>query len=197
MGKKSKNGRGKQSHTKRFSTYGKGRRVDKCDIWHFKDKPHITYYFYFLSKSRFCFHPCKIKKKAWMKPTLVLIRFSWHWWLWKSCRKEGVMASLGRSKRNWEDNDSEKQKSNAERWPKTSFVHPTVQSKAEDMVTSFKESLSEKDMKEIISKVISCILRVYNGKLHIRRAQNYSGDQGSTCLFRFWTKGWIFNMAMF
>lgn len=30
--KKSRNGKGKQSHIKNFSTNEKGRRVDKCDI---------------------------------------------------------------------------------------------------------------------------------------------------------------------
>lgn len=44
-GKESRNGKG-NSPIKRFSTYEKDRRVDKCDIYHFKDKPHVLYYFY-------------------------------------------------------------------------------------------------------------------------------------------------------
>lgn len=56
------------------------------------------------------------------------------------------MASLGRGKKNGDHNDSEKQKSSLKDDPKTSFIHPIAQNKGEDRVTSFKESLSEKDM---------------------------------------------------
>ena len=41
---------------------------------------------------------------------------------------------------------------------KTVFIHPIVRSNGIGLVTSLKESLSEKDMKEIIPKVVSCIL---------------------------------------
>lgn len=74
---------------------------------------------------------------------------------------------------------------------KTVFVHPIVQSNGTGMVTPLKESLSEKDTKERIPKVASCILWVYHGKIHRTRAQNHSGDQESTCFFKFWVKGWL------
>lgn len=44
------------------------------------------------------------------------------------------------------------------------------------MVTFLKKSVSEGDMKEISPKVISYILWIYNGKVHIQKRQNDSGS---------------------
>lgn len=76
-------------------------------------------------------------------------------------------------------------------WKTTKKLHPPVQLH-KVMGTALKESLSEKDMKEIISEVASlCSLWAQNGKVHTIRAQNYSGYQGSPCFFRFGMKDWI------
>lgn len=88
---------------------------------------------------------------------------------WESRGLGRVTISLERSKRNWQDNDSKVML-------KHYFIHPIVQSNGEDMVTSVKQSLSERDMKELMVNVISCIVCVYNGKAHTMRT-NHSGSK--------------------
>ena len=50
-----------------------------------------------------------------------------------------VTISLGRSKRNWQDNDSKVMLKHHQK----NFIHLIVQSNGEDMVTSVKQSLLE------------------------------------------------------
>ena len=108
---------------------------------------------------------------------------------WESRGLARVTISLGRSKRNWQDNDSESNKAVLKDRQKN-FIHLIVQSNGKDIVTPVKESLSERDMKELMINVISCIVCVYNGKAHTTRT-NYSGNQGSTCSLRFQMKDYL------
>lgn len=91
---------------------------------------------------------------------------------WESRGLGRVTISLERSKRNWQDNDSKVMLKHRQK----NFIHPIVQSNGEDMVTSVKQSLSERDMKELMVNVISCIVCVYNGKAHTMRT-NHSGSR--------------------
>lgn len=108
---------------------------------------------------------------------------------WESRGLGRVTMSLGRSKRNRQDNDSESNKVVLKDRQKN-FIHPVVQSNGEGMVTSVKESLSERDIKELMINVISCIVCVYNGKARTTSA-NCSGNQGSTCSPRFRVKDYL------
>jgi hypothetical protein len=107
---------------------------------------------------------------------------------WESRVLGRVTMSLGRSKRNWQDDNSESNKVVLKDRQKN-FIHPIVQSNGEDMVISVKESLSERDIKELAINVISCILCVYNEKA--RTSAHYSGNQGSTCSPRFRVKDYL------
>lgn len=70
---------------------------------------------------------------------------------WESRGLGRVTMPLGRSKRNWQDDDSESNKVVLKDRQKN-FIHPIVQSNGEDMVISVKESSSERDIKELAIK---------------------------------------------
>lgn len=159
-------------------------------MWYMRLQRQTLQSFFFFLLNRFCFIRAeKIKKKHGQSQLL----------FWLCFHQTDGLEKL------WDDGNNDiiwrKQKELAGQWQrdtivlkddqKNVFVRPIVHNNGTGMFTSLKESLSEKDMKERIPKVASCILWVCNGKVHITRAQNHSGDQGSTCFFNFWMKAWI------